>query len=274
MPESAGPALKKWPFLFANLLLLAATFYIAFTAPEVSIVWRITLIVVLVLSAAFCLIAPFVAEHRAELRLLEANSLTTAVEQISNLRAFTNQISFATAQWQVVQTESARTVATAREIGERIATEAQAFAEAMQKAGDADRATLRLEIDKLRREEADRLQVIVLLMDHVYALYLAGRRSGQENILQQLASFQTACREVTRKMGLIPFEPQPNEPFNPQVHQLLEDGAPSDSARVTGTLAPGYTYQGQLVRNALVSIGSAEGAKPEPKRDFVASAVG
>jgi hypothetical protein len=271
MLESPAPVLKKWPFLLANMVLLAATFYIAFTGAEASGVLRITLIVVLVISAAVCLITPFVAQHRSELRLLEANSLMTAVEQISNLRAFTNQISFATAQWQVVQTESARTVATAREIGERITAEAQVFAESMQKAGEAEKATLRLEVDKLRREEAERLQVIVLLMDHVYALYLAGRRSGQENIIQQLASFQTACREVTRKMSLIPFEPQPNEAFNPQVHQLLEDGPPSAAARVTGTLAPGYTYQGQLVRNALVSIGSAEGPKSEPERELVAS---
>src|SRR5207245_9616273 len=97
---------------------------------------------------------------------------------------------------------AATTVGTARQIAERMASEAKAFSDFMQKASDAEKGHLRLEVEKLRRSEGEWLQVLVLTLDHVYALLLAGRRSGQQNIIQQLTTFQHACRDVARKVGL------------------------------------------------------------------------
>ena len=125
-----------------------------------------------------------------------------------------------------------------------------------EKASDSEKSHLRLEVEKLRRAESEWLQVLVMLLDHVYALYLAGRRSGQPNIIEQLSTFQSACRDVARKVGLVPFEAGPDEPFNPSLHQLLDNQnqLPAENARISDTLAPGYNFQGQLIRNALVSV--------------------
>jgi hypothetical protein len=54
---------------------------------------------------------------------------------------------------------------------------------------------LRLEIEKLRRGEGEWLQVMVRVLDHVQALHLAGQRSGQRNLIEQLTHFQNSCRD-------------------------------------------------------------------------------
>jgi molecular chaperone GrpE (heat shock protein) len=264
MTELSPPVLKKWPFFLADLMLLIVALYIvrSLNASSQSSGWMLFLLASVAL-AAWIGIVPFLVQHRAEMRFAETKYLTSAVEQITNLRTFTNQISFATAQWQIVQEQASKTVETAKQIGDRMATEAQAFSEFMQKASDAEKTHLRLEVDKLRRTETEWLQVLVMLMDHTYALYLAGRRSGQENIIQQLGTFQNACRDVARKVGLVAFEAQSQESFDPKIHQLLDaDAEPAANARVIDTLAPGFTFQGQLIRNVLVSIQTDGPAKP------------
>src|SRR5258705_8318008 len=128
----------------------------------------------------------------------------------------------------------------------------------MENASDGEKAHLRLEVDRLRRTEENWLQVLVMMLDHVYALHLAGRRSGQQNIVQQLSAFQNACRDVARRVGLIPFEAQSIEPFNPKMHQLLNGEGEKSTGQIAETLAPGYMFQGQLLRGAVVSLQSTD----------------
>jgi molecular chaperone GrpE (heat shock protein) len=177
------------------------------------------------------------------------------------------QISSATAHWKNVQDQAGKTVATAGEIAERMAAEAKAFSEFMLKSNDTEKAHLRLEVDKLHRGETESLQAIVRVFDHVFALYLAGVRSNQPNLRDQLAQFQNACREALRRLGLTPFEVPPDEPFDAKLHTLIDPEAkPPPGARVAQTLATGFTYQGQLLRPALVALQAepAEPAPPEP----------
>jgi molecular chaperone GrpE (heat shock protein) len=42
--------------------------------------------------------------------------------------------------------------------------------------------------------------------------------------------------------------------FDPKLHQLKDKLVPDENAIVGETLAPGYTFQGQLVRRALVVL--------------------
>lgn len=268
MIEGNAPRLNKWPFFIADGLMLAVAGYIALH-PSTEPWWMLFLLGAVSL-AAWISVMPFLAQHRADVKFAEAASLTTAVEQIANLRSFTNQISFATAQWQVVQDEAYKTVGTAKQIAERMAVEAKAFSDFMQKASDSEKVHLRLEVEKLRRTESEWLQVLVMMLDHVYALSLAGRRSGQQNIIQQLAVFQNACRDSARRVGLVAFEAQTNEPFNPQMHQLLNSDAPiPKTARVAQTLASGYMFQGQLIRNAVISLQVEEPATPLSEPELV-----
>jgi molecular chaperone GrpE (heat shock protein) len=96
------------------------------------------------------------------------------------------------------------------------------------------------------------------MLDHVHALHQAGVRSGQPSLREQLSHFQNACREIARRVGLVPFEANGDDPFDEKVHQLIEpDGQPLEQARVAETVAAGYTFQGQLLRRSLVRVKAA-----------------
>lgn len=256
MREHPGPQLAKWPFFVADAILLGVAVWIVFQAAKPLSTWPLISVVACAAIGAWICITPFLKQHETELKFAEADKLANTVDQLSNLRTLTNQISFATAQWQVVQENSSKTVTAAKEVADRIAADAQAFTEFMLKANDAEKAHLRLQIEKLRRGEGDWVQLVVHLLDHVFALYQAGVRSGQPGVAKQLTQFQAACRELVRRVGLVATEVKPGEPYDPKAH-TLPDGHPTveEGAVVTQVLATGYKFQSQTVRNALVVVG-------------------
>jgi hypothetical protein len=256
MREHPGPQLAKWPFFVADAILLGVAVWIVFQAAKPLSTWPLISVVACAAIGAWICVTPFLKQHETELKFAEADKLANTVDQLSNLRTLTNQISFATAQWQVVQENSSKTVTAAKEVADRIAADAQAFTEFMLKANDAEKAHLRLQIEKLRRGEGDWVQLVVHLLDHVFALHQAGVRSGQPGVAKQLTQFQTACRELVRRVGLVATEIKIGEPYDAKAH-TLPDGHPAvdDGAVVTQVLATGYKFQGQTVRNALVVAG-------------------
>jgi hypothetical protein len=53
----------------------------------------------------------------------------------------------------------------------------------------------------------------------------------------------------------MPFEPNPNEAFDAEKHQVADDqAAPAPDARIAQALATGYTFQGRLLRRSLVAV--------------------
>lgn len=264
--DGSSVRLTKWPFYFADLMLSAVAVYVLYRLGTINGPWEMA-------AAAGCLIAagwgawvsikPWLVEHDARLKLTESSTLKSSLEQIKELDAVAALIRNANSQWQGVQDASGRTVAAAQEIAERMKAETADFMKFIQKAHDQERANLRLEVDKLRRMEGDWLKTVVQILDHIYALNQAAIRSGQEPLIAQLAQFQNACRDVSRRMGLAPYIPTKLEPFNAQGHQLPnpEEAVP-EGARVGEVLATGFTYQGQLLRRALVLLAEAERNDP------------
>src|SRR5262249_51317204 len=95
---------------------------------------------------------------------------------------------------------------------------------------------------------------------HVYALHVGALRSSQPNLIEQVGNFQTACREAARRIGLTPFTAAEAEPFDGQRHQLVDEKAfVEPGATVAETLAAGYTFQGRLLRPALVRLKNGNG---------------
>ena len=270
MSDQRVPSPAKWPFFVADLALLVAAFWIVEHYPHPLPVVAMSLGVGCVMAAAWLAVMPYRMHYQAIVRFAESNELNDAVSQINKVEEASAQISAATAQWQGVQDQSARTMTSAREISERIAAEAAAFGEFLQKANDQEKSTLRLEVEKLRRGEGQWLQVVVHLLDHVYALRQAGARSGQPNLEAQLSRFQEACHDVVRRVGLIPLTSTSGDAFDSEKHQVL-DGKPQPEpgARIDQTLAVGYSFQGRFVRQTLVSIQSSESVTPpiEPPID-------
>ncbi len=238
-----------------DLLLLAVAGGIVYQSPWPLTPVYVALCVASVALGAVLLVWPFVLQYRAEVKLGEAEALSAAITQMENLRQIQEQIAGATNQWTNIQGDADRTTQAAQAIAERMTAEQTAFQEWFAKANDSEKATLRLEVDKLRRMEREWLQVLVHVLDHTYGLYTAAASSGQPRLIEQLGQFQFVCRDAARRVGLVPFEAASGEPFNAEIHQLVASETPvPEGARVGRTLATGIRFQGQLVRPALVEL--------------------
>jgi molecular chaperone GrpE len=253
------------PFLLGDLLLIAVAGGIVYQSEWPLSTANMALCTAAVAAGAWLLVTPFILQHRAAMKLAEADALRSTVAQIQNLEQIKQQIAEATGNWMNIQGECARTVQTAREVADGMAAEARAFTDFLRQANDTEKATLRLEADKLRRQEQDWLQVTVRLLDQVFALYLAACQSGQPQLVEQIGIFQGVCRDLARRVGLNAFAPEPGAAFDPQMHQAHQASGPvAAGAVVQQVLAPGYTYQGRVLRPALVQVaGGAPAGKAE-----------
>lgn len=251
----------KWPFFLGDGFMLVLAYFVYAQGQGPLPQWEITAIVTCVSLGALLGVVPFYLEYRAALKLLEVSAVGTALEKIQQLETVAAQISGATNHWQYAQEQADKTAALAREMSERMAGEVRDFTEFMQKINDGEKANLRLEVEKMRRAENDWLNVAVHTLDHVYALYHAAERAGQMNLIAQLNQFQNACRDAARRVGLLPYVPEPAELFNPERHQWADGKTPPEGSRVAEALAAGFTFQGRLLRPALVRV-QTETASP------------
>jgi molecular chaperone GrpE (heat shock protein) len=95
-------------------------------------------------------------------------------------------------------------------------------------------------------------------LDHVFALSAAAERSGQPRVAGQMTQFQNACRDAARRVGLAPFAAAPDEPFDAKRHQAVNmESDPPAGAIVAETTGTGFTFQGRLLRPALVRLREA-----------------
>jgi molecular chaperone GrpE (heat shock protein) len=259
MSDDREPArLAKWPFYLADLLLSAVIIFVLYQLGTFEGTTEMVIVVVCIGAAAVAAwfsVLPWLKEHDASVKLSDSSNLKTSLEQIKNVDKIAELIRQSNAQWQGVQEASARTVTSAREITDKMKLEADEFMKFIANAHDQERAGLRLEVEKLRRMEADWIKVAVQMLDHVFALARAAERSGQQQIIKQLQQFQNACRDVARRMGLVAFVPAVGEPFDQRAHQLPNPQmAAKEGDTIQDVLASGFTYQGQLLRRSLVML--------------------
>ncbi len=265
MHDLLSPKVPKWPFMTGDLLLLGTAAFLAAQEGRPLGFGMSLAVAACVAAGAWLAIVPFVLEYRSVARVAEARVLTTALEQMKKLEAVAAQINSATASWQFVQDGAEKTAAAAKSMAERMAAELESFQQFMQRANDGEKANLRLELEKMHRAQSDWLQTLVRMLDHVYALHLGALRSGQPNLIEQLTNFQNACHDAARRVGLTPVVAAIAEPFDPERHQLAEgDGDATLKGAVAETIAAGYTFQGRMLRPALVRLQDADG--PPPRR--------
>ncbi len=248
----------KWPFFLGDACLVGLAYFVYWQGNTPLGRWEIAVAGICVALGALLGIIPFFLEYRALLKRIETSALGTAAEKIQNLEILATQISGATNHWQSAQDQADKTAALAGEISGRMAAEVRDFTAFMQKINEGEKATLRLEVEKLHRAENDWLNVLVHMLDHVYALYSAAERAGQTHLVGQLGHFQNACRDAARRVGLVQFGAAHNEPFDAQRHQWADGDSPPSGALVTETVAAGYTFQGKPVRSALVRVSNGE----------------
>jgi molecular chaperone GrpE (heat shock protein) len=267
MKNASDWTVPKIPFLVAGGLLQAFAWYLVWLAPQRSTQWEVISAVCLALGAALGVL-PFILEYRATARLIEINGLETVVERIQHLDQVGGQIAACTADWTNAQTQAEKTAGMARDITERMTAEVRQFNELMQRMNDTEKSSLRLEIEKLRRAESEWLQVLVRILDHIFALHAAAEHSGQPRLAEQIAQFQSACCDAARRVGLVPFVADPDEFFNPERHQAVGlKETPPASAMIAETVGSGFKFQGKMVRPVLVRLREETKPAAAPEAD-------
>ena len=259
----------KWPFLAFGLALFVVAAVLACRPAHAITQMEIIIATASVALGALLGCLPFILEYRAVKKLVEINAVTTVAEHLSDLKKYSAQIASATDQWARVQEttkgDSEKIVAAAKEITERMVTEIREFNEFQVKLNDTEKGALRLEVEKLRRAEGEWLQVVVRILDHVFALHNAAARSGQPELAENVGQFQNACRDAARRVGLAPFHAAPEEKFDAQKHRAHGvENSPADGV-VAEMLAPGLTFQGRLIRPVLVRRQEAAPPAPAPE---------
>jgi molecular chaperone GrpE (heat shock protein) len=255
---NAESSLPVWPFLVADALLLGAAGLILSRGHQPLLWWEALALVACAGAAAGCMIAPFLRRNQDEQALAQNRLLADATSQLQNLERLASEITGATAQWRQFHEQTALAADKAKEVTGLMAGEMKAFTEFLQKSNDAEKAHLRLEAEKLRRGEQEWLQVLVFMLDHTYALFLAARRSGQPGLIEQISHFQNSCRDAARRVGLVPMIAPPGESYDPKVHQVEANSPSTENAFITETLMTGYTFQGLPLRRALVAVRGPE----------------
>jgi molecular chaperone GrpE (heat shock protein) len=265
--------IPKWPFLLGNGLLLAFAYLIVWKSPHPISKWEIMACFAAAILGAVLGIVPFLLDYRAMGKAIQVNALGAVADRIQDLEKLVAQIAAATNQWDVIQGQAEKTAAGAKQIADKMGTEVREFSEFMQKINDSEKAALRLEVEKLHRGEAEWLQMLVHVFDHIFALYTAAAHSGQPKLAEQITHFQNACRGTVRRIGLTPFTAEPGEPFDAARHQVAESKErPPAGAVVAETIGCGYTFQGRLLRPAIVRLRQQElSATTPPKPDLVES---
>jgi len=260
--------IAKWPFWAADAVLLAGAITVVAKAPLPYSQTDLLIVAGCVALGALLGCLPYILEYRAVKKLIEVNALTTVSEQLHDLKKYSAQIAAATDQWALVQEATKgntdKTVAAARDIAGRMTEEIREFNEFQVKLNDTEKGALRLEVEKLRRTEGDWLQVVVRILDHIFALHNAAARSGQPELADQIGNFQNACRDAARRVGLTPYGAAPGEKFEAQKFRVHGVENPPADAVIAETLAPGLTFQGRLVRPALVRLQEANAPVAEP----------
>ena len=81
----------------------------------------------------------------------------------------------------------------------------------------------------------------------------------------------TRITDTARRLGLVPLVPPPDVLFDAKQHQLLDGQTAKEGSAIGDLIAPGYTFQGQLLRLPVVTVKESAPEKveePDPQLSF------
>ncbi|NCC60378.1 MAG: nucleotide exchange factor GrpE [Verrucomicrobiae bacterium] len=252
--ETSNPsASDKAPFVVTDLvLILTAIGILTFTQHPLSgsAVWTITL---LVFSGAWIAVTPWIMEQRSKTKLAELEGLKGVEESIQKMNSFSDGVNSALLSLSNVQEIAQASAKRAAEAEEKIAQYGLDFEERFSKAANYEKSALQLEIDKLKRIEKDWVSSASGMLDHILALASAGIHSGKPEIAEQMKRFRAACLDIASHAGIQPYMPAPTDLYDPEKHAVPPNApTPAAEAKIARVLAPGFIYQGVLIRKAMI----------------------
>lgn len=261
MRQSDEPNLPIWIFVLGDISFIIVAIWLTQVSPAPITALHALMILVAVGAGAWCSIYPFLKAYQRASRVSETDKLKSTVETIEELKNLASSIDLARGDWQSAGAESQKVIDASKEVYDRMAEETKAFHQFLQDSQATEIRNLKLETDKLRKADQTWVELTVHLLDHIYAISTAAERSGQDNLSAQHVQFRAACYDIVRRVGLVPFGVEPGEIFDPRKHQIKN---PEDKvgagAKVEGTIATGYTYQGQLLRRSMVALDAPQEA--------------
>ena len=263
---STTSSVNKMPFYVADaVLILASICILAFAQHPLSgsACWALAVILG---CGAWIAILPWFQEYKNNAALSQLDGLRSVSECIQQMNTFSAGMNSAIASLANVQKMTEASARAASDAENKIVAHSQDFAERISKAVSYEKSSFQIEIDKLHRIENDWLSTGIGIMDHVLALTNAGIQSGKPEIIEQLRRFRGACLEFAARAGLQPFLPAPTDTYDPEKHVLPPNTpTPDPSTKISRVIAPGFNYQGQLVRKAMVLAENIEFTQGEAK---------
>src|SRR5688572_157331 len=149
-----SPTLPKWPFILADVLLLAISAWMLLkllpTRTTAAYVVAGCAVVAWIVGAIIC-VWPWVAEFKAQTQQAQNEILTDALQQIDRLEEIGARVQAATGSWQSAQDSAMRVMQAAKEIEERIKTDSKDFMDFAERINADEKQNMRLEVEKLRR---------------------------------------------------------------------------------------------------------------------------
>ena len=139
MSDREAPKLNKLPFIVGDVLLVGLAAMLVYFAAKPIDLFHAGLAAACTALGAWMSMHAFLVEYQARVQFAEAGALTSAMEQLGSLEKLAGQIAMATSQWQTVQDHSSQTAKSAREIVDRMETEARAFTEFLGRANDTEK---------------------------------------------------------------------------------------------------------------------------------------
>ena len=248
------PQIRKWPFVVGDLLLIGVAVWIFYTNDYAPAGGDLGMIVACLGLGVFISVLPFMAEFREESRRFDANEFRSTLDQIRQLEGVGDRLDAVTAQWEAVQENCGQVVQAAADLSAKNEAEVERWQRMAQQADTRERDHLRLEVEKLRRGEREWLEVLVGILDHIFALHRAAVQSRQVKLIGQIEAFRNACLEISRRVGLSQYLIDPGEAYNPEIHKIPEGSPCPENPVVAETLAPGFSFQGHAVRQPMVAL--------------------
>src|SRR5688572_27214675 len=125
-----SPTLPKWPFILADVLLLAVSAWMLLKVlpTRTSGAYLVAgCAVVAWIGGAFICVWPWIVEFKAQSQQMQNDDLTDALKQIERLEEIGGRVQSATASWQSAQDSALRVTQSAKEIEERVKAQSKEF---------------------------------------------------------------------------------------------------------------------------------------------------
>ncbi len=173
--SATPPSVARWPFVLGDILLLVIAAITLFTAGASPGPVPLIVATVCIAGGVGLLLAPYLLEYEARVRLAEAAARDASDAQHRRMIQTAEQLAHAVARSQSTEEQAGQALGTLEELAERLTTQADELAQALNRSGEREQARLAGEVDQLARERDGRLGEIGARLDALAAALAEAR---------------------------------------------------------------------------------------------------